>query len=106
MAQNEWIRWGRGDCVGYGLSIGFGYVRFDAGVSRSVRDADGNYAWHSGINGKCEQTHATLEHAMARIELELRQAGDQFVAEYQGYKTNRHKNKFSQAVDAARDAKA
>jgi hypothetical protein len=40
---------------------------------------------------------------MARIEFELRQTGEQFVTEYEGYKANRHRNKFSQAVDAARN---
>jgi hypothetical protein len=43
---------------------------------------------------------------MARIEFELRQAGEQFVAEYENHKANRGRNKYSQAVDAARDGKA
>ena len=106
MARNEWTPWGRGDCVGYSLSIGSGFVRFAAGVSRSVRGADGAYSWHSAINGKCAQTHATLEEAMARIEFELRIAGGQFVREYEGYKAHRHQNKFSRAVDAARNGAA
>lgn len=53
-----------------------------------------------------EPTHATMTEGMARIEFELRQTGEQFVTEYERYKAHRHKNKFSQAVDAAREAKA
>lgn len=106
MSRNEWTRWGRGDCEGYGLSIGSGDVRFDAGVVRGVSDADGNYRWRSDINGRSSQTHATREAAMARIEWELRMTAEQFVTEYESYKANRHKNKFSQTVGTAHDEKA
>jgi hypothetical protein len=102
MARNQWSRWGRGDCEGYGLNIGSGPVRFDAGVSRGVSDADGKCSWTSDINGKWSKTHAAMADGIARIEFELRQTGEQFVREYEGYKANRHKNKFSQTVDAAR----
>jgi hypothetical protein len=106
MARNQWSRWGRGDCEGYGLHIGSDPVRFDAGVVRGVHDADGKCSWTSNINGRCAQTHATMTEAMARIEFELHIAGEQFVTEYEGYKASRNRNKFSQAVDAARDEKA
>jgi hypothetical protein len=106
MARNEWTRWGRGDCVGCSLSIGSGSVRFDAGVSRSVRGADGAHSWSSAINGKCSQTHATMEEAMTRLEFELRIAAEQFVREYEGYKAQRLRNRFSRAVDAARNGAA
>jgi hypothetical protein len=106
MARNEWSRWGRGDCEGYSLGARAGYVRFDARVSRGVRGVDGNHPWFSDINGLCRQTHATREHAMARVEFELRIAGEQFLLEYEAYKALRQTNKFSNAVDAARNGKA
>ena len=37
MAQNEWSRWGRGDSEGYSHDIGAAYARFNASVTRSVR---------------------------------------------------------------------
>jgi hypothetical protein len=106
MARNEWTRWGRGDCEGYGLHVGPDPIRFDAGVVRGVHDADGKCTWTSGINGRFTQTHATMAEGMARVEFELRVAGEQFVAEYESYKANRRRNKYSHAVDAARDEKA
>jgi hypothetical protein len=75
-------------------------------VTRGVRNADGNCQWRSSINGKCDQSHATMTDGMARIEFELRQTGEQFVTEYESHKAFRHQNKFSQAVDAARNEKA
>ena len=101
MARNEWSRWGRGDCVGYSLSIGDGgFTRFEASVVRGVRRNDDSYSWSSSINGMCGQAHATIEEAMARVEFELSITANAFVASYAGYKAHRDKNKFSQAVDS------
>ena len=106
MARNQWSRYGRGACEGYSLSIfGGGCTRFEGSVSRSVPQHDGGVHWLSSINGKCEQTHATREEAMARVEWELSIAGEAFVASFVEYKTHRPKNKFSQAVDAMRAAR-
>jgi len=99
-----WGRWGRGACEGYSLEIGGGYARFSGSVSRSVPGHDGGFHWLSTINGKCEQTHATRDEAFARVEHELRIAGEAFVASFAEYKTHRPKNKYSQAVDAMRAA--
>lgn len=105
MTRNEWSRWGRGACEGYGLSVcGGGNTRFEGSVSRSVPQPDGGYQWFSTINGKCEQTHATRDEALARVEHELSIAGNAFVSALAEYKTHRSKNKFSQAVDALRAA--
>ena len=80
-------------------------MRFDASVTRGVRDPDGNCQWRSSIKGRCDQLHATMTDGMARVEFELRDAGEQFVTEYKGYEASRDRNKFSRAVDAARDAR-
>lgn len=105
MARNEWSRWGRGDCVGYSLSIGDGgFTRFEGSVTRGVRGDSGGYSWSSAINGMCSQSHATIEEAMARVEFELSVTGEAFVASFAGYKAHRHENNFSQAVDAVRRA--
>lgn len=101
---NQWSRWGRGSCEGYSLSIGDGgFTRFEGSVTRGVRDHDGNIKWTSAINGRCHCQHTTMAEAMARVEFELRIAGEAFVTSYTAHKENRHKNKFSQAVDAARN---
>jgi hypothetical protein len=106
MARTEWTRWGRGDCEGYSLSIGQGDVRFHAGVSRRMRDPDGKQSWTSDINGRCANAHPTRADAMAHIEFELRIAAEEFLQEYESYKAHRRNNRFSQAVDAARNGPA
>jgi len=95
-------RWGRGSCEGYNLDIGnSGFVRFEGEVVRNVGKGDGEPgAWRSSINGTCSQAHPTCAEAMKRVEFELAQAAEPFVSLYAGYKAHRHKNRFSQAVDA------
>jgi hypothetical protein len=105
MARNEWSRWGRGDCEGYGLDIGYAYARFNASVVRGLREDDGSYKWAASINGGYRKTFDTRAEAMAHIEFELSIEGERFASEYAGYKAHRHENKFSQAVDAMRKAK-
>lgn len=88
--RNEWTRFGRGSCEGYGLEIGGSNVRFSASVSRGVVDSEtGGCPWWSSINGICRQEHATREEAMARVEFELSIDGEQFVRDYAGYKARR-----------------
>lgn len=102
MAMNEWSRWGRGSCEGYSLQIGDGgFTRFEGQVLRNVAKQNGQpSAWSSSINGICAKEHATCAEAMRRVEFELSCTAEAFVSSYAGYKTHRHKNKFSQAVDA------
>ncbi len=76
-------------------------MRFDGSVARGV-NRDGE-RWISSINGTCQQTHASMVEAMARVELELSLTGRAFVESFAEYEANRHKNKFSQAVDSARN---
>lgn len=107
MTRSQWSRWGRGSCEGFALRIGSaGPVRFDGSVTRSARRDDGGYTWRSDINGACEKTHSTMADAMTRIEQEPVIARNAFVEDFDGYKAERHKNKYSQAVDASRYVKA
>lgn len=91
--------------LAYSLDVGHAYARFHASVVRSVRNEAGGYSWSSSINGQYQKQHDSCEEAMARIEFEPSIDGEQFTNEYARYKAHRHKNKFSQAVDAMRKAK-
>jgi hypothetical protein len=104
MALNEWSRWGRGASEGYNLDIGDGYARFHASVVKSAFNPETGYLWSSRINGKDERIHATREAAMARVEFELRVAGESFLRMYEGFKAHRANNEYSRAVDGAEKA--
>jgi|APThiThiocy_cv2_1041547.scaffolds.fasta_scaffold02951_1 hypothetical protein len=102
MAKSEWTRWGRGECEGYSLGIGGGYTRFDASVSRSVRQEDGSRKWYASINGRDEREFASREEAMAHIEHELILAGNDFVCDFAAFRAMRGRNKYSQAIETER----
>lgn len=104
MTKSEWARWGRGECEGYGLSIGGGHARFDASVSRSVKQDDGSRKWYASINGRDEREFATREDAMAHIERELILAGNDFVCDFAAFRAMRGRNKYSQAIETERAA--
>lgn len=99
MARNEWTRFGRGSCEGYGLEIGGSNVRFSASVSRGVVDSlTGRCPWWSSINGHDRKEHPTREEAMARVEKELAMDAERFLRDYAGYKMQRERNRFSVAA--------
>lgn len=99
--MSEWTRWGRGECEGYSLDVGRGYTRFNASVSRSVKQDDGSRKWYASINGRDEREFATREDAMAHIERELILAGNDFVCDFAAFRAMRGRNKYSQAIDMA-----
>ncbi|HEX3663929.1 MAG TPA: hypothetical protein VHU23_01680 [Rhizomicrobium sp.] len=87
MARGWWTRWGRGDCVGYGLDIGRGSFSFRAGVSRNVRTpARAELTWCADLYGRVIADEIPdPETAMAKVEEELQRSMRDIWADWAGY---------------------
>lgn len=97
MARGWWTRWGRGDCVGYGLVIGEGPFSFRADIVRSIRtSAKPVRTWRASINGVAIADGLPhKEAAMAKVVEEVERAMAAVVSDWDVIRRNSRTDAYS-----------